>query len=330
MKNHLKEASAFAPINIALCKYWGKRDENLNLPMTDSLSLSVPSLGTTTKISFAEDKDTIIFNHQLLNDHSDFKKRLIHFLDLFRPARIKFKIETYNNIPTASGLASSASGFAALTLALKQLLDWNFSLKELSMIARLGSGSACRSVFQQGFVHWHAGIDLDGKDSFAENLKTVWSELCLGFVFIDDQKKNISSREAMKRVVETSSLYSSWHLQVKKDLNYLFDAMEKKDFEQFGQTAENNCLVMHACLLAANPPIIYWKTETFMVMERVRRIRQAYFPLYFTIDAGHQVVLLFLADHEEEVKILFPKIFIVKPFDKRDIHVVCYSSERTR
>ncbi|XVN42804.1 MAG: hypothetical protein RCG15_00355 [Candidatus Rickettsia vulgarisii] len=155
-QSELVRSKIFKPANIALIKYWGKRCNILNLPLVSSLSYSFNNLGTFTSISTDSDKDIIIFNDNLLPVEDYKAQKIIEFLDLFRKEGEYFYIETTNNIPTSSGLASSASGFAALTAALNLLQEWKLNEVELSLIARLGSGSACRS-FVNGIAFWDKG-----------------------------------------------------------------------------------------------------------------------------------------------------------------------------
>ncbi|NCX93179.1 MAG: diphosphomevalonate decarboxylase, partial [Gammaproteobacteria bacterium] len=159
-----EEGSAFAPANIALVKYWGKRDEALNLPLTDSLSLSLKTHGTTTRIRIIEEsQDRFFLNGARVPPESDFYRRTHEFLNLFRHQE-NFEMHTESNIPIAAGLASSASGFAALVLALDDLCGWQLPKEKLSVLARLGSGSACRS-FWPHWVKWQKGERDDGLDS---------------------------------------------------------------------------------------------------------------------------------------------------------------------
>lgn len=306
-------ASAFASSNIALCKYWGKRDEELNLPVTASLSVSLGHLGTRTKISISNMADRITLDDCELADEDPFARRLISFLDLFRSPREKYNIETKNNFPTAAGLASSASGFAALVIALDDLYAWHLTKKELSLLARLGSGSASRSIFN-GFVEWQRGSRDDGMDSFAQVLAEQWPELRLGVVTVADEQKAVGSRAGMRRTTETSELYRSWPLQVEKDLRNIKEAIQNRDFELLGKTAESNALAMHATMLAAWPPLLYWKPETVLVFQKVWKMREAGVPVYFTIDAGPNVKILFLENQLNVVSKNFGSMEIVTPF----------------
>ena len=181
-------ATAFAPTNNALCKYWGKRNQELNLPVTSSLSISLGEKGATTTLTVNnQSHDNIILNQKKVELTTTFAQRLIQFLDLFRRDYF-FDINIQTNIPIAAGLASSACGFAALVQALNQLFGWELSPIELSILARLGSGSASRSIWQ-GFVEWHAGVRKDGMDSYAECLEKKWPELCIGLLLLDSNEK---------------------------------------------------------------------------------------------------------------------------------------------
>jgi len=316
---HIEERSirpqgkAFAPANIALCKYWGKRDKELNLPITSSLSVSLGALGTETVLSLTEEQDIITLNGQRVDGAGSFARRLTEFLDLFRlPGRF-FQVETINTIPTGAGLASSASGFAALVCALRELLQLNIDSKSLSILARLGSGSACRSLYN-GFVEWRAGELTDGMDSYAEPLPDSWPEMRLGVVMLTEKEKPHSSRDAMNRTTETSLLYKQWPGKVEKDLLALKTAIREKDFALLGKTAESNALAMHATMLDAWPPVLYWLPETIAIFKHVWELREQNVEVYFTIDAGPNVKLLFLQSEIKRIEKVFKNVYIIAPF----------------
>lgn len=308
-------ATAFAPANIALCKYWGKRNEELNLPITSSLSVSLGELGTTTKICLATvPRDEVVLNDQPLPARSKFVRSISTFLNLFRPnPTVFFKVETRNTVPTAAGMASSASGFAALVLALNELFGWALSTKHLSILARLGSGSACRSVMT-GFVEWEAGADEDGMDSHAVQVPGTWPDLRLGVIKISEAEKDVSSRQAMKRTRRTSALYEAWPVKVAHDLALIKEAIDSRDFELLGRTAESNALAMHATGLAAWPPVLFWRPESVAAMHQIWALREGGLALYFTMDAGPNIKLLFQAADETAVNLQFPDVDIVAPF----------------
>ncbi len=314
-QTHLKErGKAFAPSNIALCKYWGKRDAVLNLPINSSLSISLGDLGTHTELRLC-DEDMVYLNGQLQSPDSSFAKRIAVFLDLFRPmlGNGHFEVRTENNIPTAAGLASSASGFAALVLALDNLAGWGLDRKKLSMLARLGSGSASRSVYD-GFVQWNAGTNPDGTDSFAEQLSETWPEFRMGILELSSARKPVGSRDGMNRTVATSALYESWPRQAAADLAILRAAIDARDFTALGKTAERNALSMHATMLAAWPPLLYLQPETIEQIHKVQRVRAEGLEVYLTIDAGPNIKLLFLEENEAAVVAAFPDLKTIQPF----------------
>ncbi|MGI9214685.1 MAG: diphosphomevalonate decarboxylase, partial [Gammaproteobacteria bacterium] len=287
----LLQSSAFAPSNIALCKYWGKRSVELNLPVNSSLSISLGNKGAFTKVSLINHRqDLVLVNNHPTDPKDQFYVKLVKFLDLFREQlpdqHTAFKVDTYANIPIAAGLASSACGFAALVKALDQLFGWNYSLKQLSILARLGSGSACRSIFN-GFVKWHKGILADGTDSFAEPLEQSWTDLCIGLLIVSSEKKYIISRDAMLLSVATSPLYASWEELASKDLALLENAINNQDFELFGTTLEANALAMHSIMLSSRPSIMYSNADTILNIKKIWQLRkERKLSLYFTQDAG--------------------------------------------
>ncbi len=307
----------FAPANIALCKYWGKRDEELNLPLTSSLSVSLGALGTHTTLSLDPAGDTIILNDHPLPAQSRFALSATRYLDLFRPTpQTFFRLRTRNTVPTAAGVASSASGFAALALALNDLFEWDLGRRDLSILARLGSGSACRSVYD-GFVEWHAGSEANGMDSCAEPMTETWPDLRLGLIHVSTTPKDIGSRSAMRQTRETSALYESWPRKVAQDIDLVKDAIRCGDFERFGRVAESNALAMHAIALAAWPPILFWLPESVAVMRRIWAQRAGGLEVYFTMDAGPNVKLLFRAKDTARVEAAFPGVEITAPFPDR-------------
>ena len=313
-KERREQGTAFAPSNIALCKYWGKRDEELNLPVTSSLSISLGRLGTQSLIKPAGNKDRYMLNGQTLDEADSVARRIRAFFDLFRPTPdTGYELTAENTIPTAAGLASSASGFAALVLALNDLHGWGLDKKQLSILARLGSGSAARSMYK-GFVEWHAGTASNGMDSFAEPLPVEWPEFKLGLLLLSCREKKVGSRPAMIQTTKTSALYAAWPAKVAADLGIIKDALKNRDFKKLGAAAESNALAMHATMMAAQPPILYWLPESVEAMQKIWDLRQDGLDVYFTMDAGPNIKLLFLADREADVRAAFPLVKVVTPF----------------
>lgn len=307
---------AFAPTNIALCKYWGKRDAELNLPMNSSISIALPDKGSLTSVAVHDQpKDIIILDGKALNADSQFVTRTVRFLDLFRPEKKWFLyIDIKMNIPVAAGLASSACGYAALVSALQELFDWNLSKRELSILARLGSGSAARSLWN-GFVEWHAGVQADGMDSFAEPLPFEWSDLTVGILPISYKEKPIPSRDAMQRTVTTSLLYANWPKKVLQDSIILKQSLNSKKFSLFGGASESNALNMHATMLSSWPPVCYFLPETIASMHKIWELRAGGLEVYFTEDAGPNLKLLLLEKDREKIKEHFPKIEFIRVFE---------------
>jgi len=304
--------TAFAPTNIALIKYWGKRNQELNLPMTSSLSISLADHGAHTAVSLS-DADTIQLNGDVVDASSAFAKRLIQFLNLFRGPGVCFNIAIQSNVPIAAGLASSACGFASIVKALNDLYQWDLNAKSLSILARLGSGSACRSLWD-GFVLWHAGVLDNGMDSYGEVLEEQWPDLRVGLLLIDTQEKSIGSRAAMQRTVDTSILYRAWPQKVSHDMPLLRQAISCKNFQIMGEIAESNALAMHATMLSASPSICYTTPETLMAMQKIWRLRAQGLSVYYTQDAGPNLKLLFLQKDHDTVIAEFNDAVIINPF----------------
>lgn len=311
-----KNVRCFAPTNIALIKYWGKRQLELNLPVTGSLSITLPNKGTTTTLSINNsDHDNVTLNSKLLSSGNKFSKRLSEFLNLFRQEKkIFFDIDTNNNIPTAAGLASSASGFAATVKALNELFDWQLEDKALSILARMGSGSACRS-FWPGFVEWHGGKQEDGLDSFATPLKNQWPGFCIGLLIFETGEKPHSSTQAMLNCAKTSPSFKEWPDQHANDLREFKKALHEKNFPLLGEVSERNAQTMHQTIIDSRPSINYSTKETQRLKEKVWQLRKEGVPVYFTQDAGPNLKLIFEKSSQETIKDHFPSIEVIEVFN---------------
>jgi len=298
-------ATAKANTNIALIKYWGKRDEKLFLPMNSSLSITLNSFFTITTVEFKEElKEDVLIWDQAKGTGKELIK-VSSFLDIIRKeAKVNLyaNVITQNHVPTAAGFASSASGYAALAAAASKAIGLNLSAEELSKIARRGSGSACRSIFG-GFVEWQKGSLEDGSDSYARQIldENAW-KLSILSVMVKAEQKKVSSREGMKRTVESSPFYQGWLDSVDEDMAAAKAAIRNRDFASLGEVLERNALKMHATMLGAKPPIIYWESGTIDVMQRVIDLRQEGISAFFTIDAGPNVKVLCEPLNEDKVK----------------------------
>ena len=298
------KATAIANSNIALSKYWGKRNSQLILPYNGSISMTCDGMHTKTTVEFSEkySSNTIIINDEELK--KDEKDILGHVEMIRRMAGIKehARIVSESNFPVAAGLASSASGFAALTLAATGAAGLSLSEKELTILSRQGSGSASRSVCE-GFVEWHKGQKEDGTDSYAESIagKAHWPEFRMLPTIVQESKKKVSSRAGMKQTVDTSPLYKGWLDSVDADLQAIREGILKKDFTKVGSTAEHNALKMHATMMTTKPSIIYWIPATLEIMQSVMVWREDGLESYFTMDAGPNVKVMCLEKDEKEL-----------------------------
>lgn len=297
--------------NIALIKYWGKRDAALNLPAAGSLSLTLGSLITETTVTFEEGlaRDEMSLDGEPAAEPVRAKTgqwlELVRALVRERGGRPRFaRVESANHFPTASGLASSASGFAALAVAASKAAGLELSARELSILARRGSGSAARSIFG-GFVRMHAGAAADGSDCFAEPLLApALSEARMLIAVVGaGAVKEHSSRDAMEHTAETSPYYAAWLAQVPKDLRAAERALAEGDLPALGALAEANALAMHACAIAARPGVLYWQPATLALLAKVRELRRAGLPAWATMDAGPHVKVLTDSAHAAQLTV---------------------------
>jgi len=296
------QATARAHSNIALVKYWGKRDARLNLPAVGSLSLSLEALHTDTTVAFDQHlrQDEVV----LAGSSDADRRRVSAFLDLIRQRAqtdLRARVSSSNNFPTGAGLASSASGFAALACAATAALGLDCTPRELSVLARQGSGSAARSIFG-GLVLMHRGERDDGNDAYAEPLAAPqdWP-LAMAIAVVDEQAKATGSTQGMHLTADTSPYYPAWVASASADLSEARGAVAQRDIESLGQVAEHSCLKMHALMLSARPGLLYWRPGTVAAIETVHTLRDEGVPAWFTMDAGPQVKVLTEPDSLERV-----------------------------
>jgi diphosphomevalonate decarboxylase len=299
-------ATARACANIALVKYWGKRGgarSELNLPATGSLSLTLAALVTETTVAF----DPALADDAVSLDGDpavgEPLARVAGFLDVVRARAgiaTRALVTSVNRFPTASGLASSASGFAALAVAATRAAGLALSPRELSMLARRGSGSAARSLFG-GFVRMHAG-DRD-EDAVAEPIATTLADRVRVVIAVVGRgaPKSEGSRDAMTHVAATSPLYRGWLELVPRDLAAAEAAIAAGDLAALGELAEANALAMHATAIAARPSIVYWRPATIALLAAVRTLRATGHAAWATIDAGPHVKVLTTPEEADHV-----------------------------
>ncbi len=288
--------------NIALIKYWGKRSGKLKTPQNDSISLTLDQLYTDTTVSYEPHlkQDTLKLNGEVAPE--PMRQRIQGFMDfLRRELHIAHHaaIDSVNHFPTGAGLASSASAFAALTLAATLAADQSLPTEHLSRLARQGSGSASRSLYG-GFARWHAGRETDGSDSLARPIVSSWKPIMVVLVLTAAHKK-IGSGDGMQRTVDTSPLYGGWLDSIGQNLAEMEQGIAAQDFEKVGTLMEHNALKMHATALAAQPAVLYWEPATVALIHHVWALRQEGLPCYLTMDAGPNVKVLLPPDTPDAV-----------------------------
>ncbi|MFO0725278.1 MAG: diphosphomevalonate decarboxylase [Myxococcota bacterium] len=297
---------ATAAANIALVKYWGKRENRLNLPARGSLSLTLDSLRTYTQVELDPSAAADSLSIDGAPKSGRALERVTELLDLLRAEAkpelqgVRARVVSRTTFPVAAGLASSASGFAALTVAGAAAYQLSHSAIELSAIARRGSGSAARSLFG-GFVRMEAGRLLDGSDAAAHALGPVPLELGAAITVVDAEEKEVGSTDGMELTRNTSPYHRAWLDLVVKDLARAEAALKKPDFQTLAEIVEGNCLAMHADAMAARPGLIYFKAATLWAIEQVRAMRKRGLPVMFTIDAGPHLVAFAPPAHLEEI-----------------------------
>ncbi|MEM1232433.1 MAG: diphosphomevalonate decarboxylase, partial [Pseudomonadota bacterium] len=267
--------------NIALVKYWGKADGPGNVPATPSLSLTLSGFCTQTSVRTSDTGgDVIQLNGAVVRD-AKIEQWLTRLRAHFRLPTVH--IETGNNFPTASGLASSASGFAALITALNRAFDLGLDRASCSAWARQGSASAARSLFG-GYV------TLAAPDWQAQSLApTEHWPLEVVVAVTATGPKGISSTEGMRASKATAPYFDAWTQQTAADFPAACAAVAQRDFDALAQIVETSCLRMHALMLATDPPLLYWQPGTLAAIHELRALRRDGLPVCYTIDAGPQV-----------------------------------------
>ncbi|XP_075621833.1 diphosphomevalonate decarboxylase [Balearica regulorum gibbericeps] len=304
-----------APVNIAVIKYWGKRDNDLILPINSSLSVTLhqDQLKTTTTAAasrdFAEDRlwlngEEADVGHPRLQACLREVRRLARkrrggSADDTAPLSLSYKIHiaTENNFPTAAGLASSAAGYACLVSALARLYGVE---GELSEVARRGSGSACRSMWG-GFVQWQRGERPDGRDSLAHQVapETHWPELRVLVLVVSGEKKQVGSTAGMQTSVDTSPLLKHRaEVVVPERLALMMRHIRERDFEGFGQLTMQDSNQFHATCLDTFPPIFYLNDLSRHIIALAHRFNTHHgcTKVAYTFDAGPNAVVFTLAD----------------------------------
>jgi diphosphomevalonate decarboxylase len=280
--------------SLALVKYWGKKSTRKNLPATPSLAVTLGGVHTETRVRTAGEDSILLDGKPVELD------RFLPLLDALRRAAgrdVHFQVESSNNFPSSAGLASSSSGFAALTGACARILDLDLSPSRLSAFARMGSASAARSLFG-GFTllpaGGHAARRLYGPGH--------WPEFRVLIALVSLEAKPVSSRAAMESTRRSSPYYRSWLRNAGELLDPALDALAARDIEALGRVARLSYSRMHASLLAADPPVLYWLPATVAVIRECARLREEGIGAWETLDAGPQVKVLCLEAEVETIR----------------------------
>ena len=298
------KATATAPSNLGLIKYWGKKDELLRLPINGSISMNLSNLLTTTTVEFSSNlkKDDVTIDDKKIEKEV---KRVSDHLDRIREkAGIteKATVVSKNNFPSGTGLSSSASGFAALTVAASEAAGLKLSEKELSILARQGSGSACRSI-PDGFVEW-----IDGETSETSYATSIFSadywDICDVVVVVSQEKKDVSTTEG--QMSASSSPFLAVRLsRIKNKIENIKEFIKRKNFQKFGELVEAEALELHTIMLTSTPSLIYLLPETIRIMKLVQRWRAEGLSVYFSLNTGQDVHLII---EEKNIKSLEEKL----------------------
>lgn len=289
-----RTARATAHPNIALVKYWGKRELSLNLPAVSSLSVTLDTFETDTTVTWdsGEAQDVLLVNNTAIEGRG--LDRVVRFLDLAAGTsdRPRCHVRSTNNFPTAAGLASSSSAFAALALAASQAAGVERDPIALSVLARQGSGSASRSIWG-GFVRWDKGTRADGLDSHGVPLapRDAW-DICVVVGLVGKGPKPIGSTAGMVQTQTTCPLYPGWVESAEADVAEAQAALAARDLDRLGEVMEFSTYKMHATMMATRPPIRYWRPQTVAVLEAVEALRAGGISAWCTMDAGPNVKVL--------------------------------------
>jgi diphosphomevalonate decarboxylase len=304
-----KRIAASACPSLALIKYWGKADSKRNIPASSSLAVTLGGLYTVTRVSLREEGGAggevsetgrVVGDTVRVAGESQPEERYRAFFDALRAAagsKAVFEADSENSFPTAAGLASSSSGFAALAVAGAALLDYAPEATALSAIARVGSGSAARSLFG-GFTALPAGAEAASQLHGPEH----WPELRVLIALTTRERKAHSSRNAMEQVRTTSPYYPVWLDSNEELFREGQAALAERDLERLGSLVRLSYLRMFGTLLAADPPILYWLPVSVRLQQTCDELRRQGFPAWETMDAGPQVKVLTTRGYAEQLR----------------------------
>lgn len=309
--NTMHKVTITASSDVALVKYWGKKDDVLRLPENGSVSLVLKGLDTTTTVEFQENLQDDEITIQGEHDSAEVGRVKKHLDRIRNLAGIKTyaKVVSNNSFPKGTGLSSSGSGFAALTLAAARAAGLTLTQQEASILARQGSGTACRCVCG-GFVEWMDGDTSESSFSVTRFPNTHW-DLRDVVAVVSEDKKLVSSTEGHESA-RSSPFYTTRLEHIKDKIHKVLHAIEKKDFDTLGALFEAEALEFHSILLTSTPPLIAWHPGTLEVMHTVQQLRSQGIPAYFTINTGFNVHVLTLPEYESRVEQALKELSLVK------------------
>ena len=283
------QATALAHPNIAFIKYWGLADEDRKIPANGSISMNIGCLSTKTTVDYLDhlNEDQLVLNGQEISGPA--LKRVQNFMDMVRRLageNIYAEITSENNFPMGAGVASSASGFAALALAATAALDVTLSEPKLSSLARFGSGSACRSI-PDGFAEWRT--DSQSGESFAYSIAPSdhW-DLVDCIAVLDTDHKAVGSESGMRTAV-TSPLQDARIRGAEQRLDRCRVAIQDRNFDALAEVMELDSNMMHAVTMTSDPPLFYWQPQSLAIMKAVKSWQAEGLSVTYTLDAGPNV-----------------------------------------
>jgi len=295
-------ATAIAHPNIAFIKYWGDQDPKIHIPANGSISMVMDCLSTKTTVTFDPDYDS---DHLIINNKSASQKslaRVRHFLAVVRNManhQLYARVVSENNFPMGAGIASSASAFAALSLAASKAIGLNLSEPELSRLARHGSGSACRSI-PSGFVEWTAGEDDITSYAYSIAAADHWDLVDL-VVIVNKEHKKVGSVEG-HQIAATSPFQNSRVSGSQVRLETCRQALLAKDFGKFADIVEFDSNLMHAVMMTSHPPLFFWEPASLELIKQIPHWRKKGYPVCYTMDAGPNVHVITISQFAGEIK----------------------------
>ena len=328
MSDRPNEASARACANIALAKYWGKSDVKRNVPAVPSISMTLDQLVTETRVRFDPSLEADNVRLDGRRASTEEAARVVGMLDRIRREariRIRARVSSHNHFPTAAGLASSASGFAALAAAASAAAGLRHNPRRLSALARASSASAARSIYG-GFVELPAGKR--GDDDLAArqlapsahwNLRLIVAQTVSG-------PKKVGSTEGMERSRKTSPYYEAWLASAPKWARRIKRAIKERDLDALGPTMEQSTLAFHCCAITSTPSILYWAPQTITALDTVKGLRERGVSAWATMDAGPHVKTLCDASDAARVRqaldrtVGVTRTWVTKPGSGVEVH----------